>query len=375
MPDIAQEVYNIGLSEELLANEIPEVERIVTLATAKKYPLAAAAREIGQPSDSVFRWGAYKRPEKASRPVVDGTRTSPKNYEQSTQVYSLTEEIRSDWKITRRTERVKDYFNESNPSVQMQRALDKLQMMKENIFGSLQIPKAGTETQGQQTRGLIEMLVPAGVTVTGDNWQPFPDIAKMRAAAYSNKPLSGAGAYTLDDLRAQLAAVAKYYKGDVDLMGFVGPSLKSLLTSFVWYDQVNSGPKPNVLMYRPAKGGAEPVSMYVDLLKTDFGELRVVTDYYLAVDTATGENTDFSDGAGVFIDPSMLFTRTLQPMTHTPSPDQGQGKGGFYSVDVGLGYRFPARAALVLPGATSTLTPPSPESEGPDFIEESSSAS
>ena len=70
MADI-NELYNIGLSEDRLANEMPEVERIVTLATAKKYPLAAAAREVGKPADSVFRWGAYKRPSKATRPVVD----------------------------------------------------------------------------------------------------------------------------------------------------------------------------------------------------------------------------------------------------------------------------------------------------------------
>jgi hypothetical protein len=372
MPDI-NENYAIGLSENLLANEMPEVERIVTLATADKYPLAAAAQEKGKPADSVFRWGAYKRPEKASKPVVDGYRTVPKNYEQATQVYSLTEELRSDWKITRRTEAVQDYFNESNPSVQMRRALDKLQMMKENVFGSLQIPKVGTLTQGQQTRGLLEMLLPSTVTLTGDNWQPFPNIAKLRTAAYSNKALSGDGAYTLDDLRTQLAAVAKYYKGDVNLMCFCGSAYKSLVTSFVWYDQVNSGPKPNVIQYRRGDK-SEPVSLYVDILKTDFGELRVVTDYYLGVNTATGEDGDFTDGAAVMIDPSMLFTRTLQPLRHTAAEEQGQGKGGFYSVDVGLAYRFPARAALVLPGASSTIAPPNPESEGPD-IEESSSSS
>ena len=144
MADI-NELYNIGLSEDRLANEMPEVERIVALATAKKYPLAAAAREVGKPADSVFRWGAYKRPSKATRPVVDGTRTAPKEYEQAEQVFGLTEEMRQDWKITRRTEAVKDYFNESNPAYQMMRALDKLQNMKENAFGSLQIPKVQIE--------------------------------------------------------------------------------------------------------------------------------------------------------------------------------------------------------------------------------------
>lgn len=372
MADI-NELYNIGLSEDRLANEMPEVERIVTLATAKKYPLAAAAREVGKPADSVFRWGAYKRPSKATRPVVDGTRTAPKEYEQAEQVFGLTEEMRQDWKITRRTEAVKDYFNESNPAYQMMRALDKLQNMKENAFGSLQIPKVGTRTQGQQTRGLLEMLVPSSVTITGDTWNPIPNIVKMQAGAYSNKALSGAGAFTLDDFRTMLAAVATYYKGDVNLLGFVGPTLKSLLTSFVWYDQVNSGVKPRVMNYR---NGAkdEPVSMYVDLFKTDFGELRVMTDYYLAVNTATGEDSTFTAGAGVFIDPGLLFTRTLQPLRHTPSDDQGQGKGGFYSVDVGLGYRAPSKAALILPGAEATITPPSPASIVPDYNEESSSS-
>lgn len=373
MADI-DELYNIGLSEDRLANEMPEVERIVTLATAKKYPLAAAAHEVGKPADSVFRWGAYKRPSKPTRPVVDGTRTAPKEYEQAEQVYGLTEEMRQDWKITRRTEAVRDYFNESNPAYQMMRALDKLQNMKENVFGSLQIPKVGTRTQGQQTRGLLEMLVPSTVTITGDSWNPFPNIIKMQSAAYSNKPLSGGGAFTLDDFRTMFAGTATYYKGDVNLMGFVGPTLKSLLTSFVWYDQVNSGVKPRVMNYRNGSRD-EAVAMYVDVFKTDFGELRVITDYYLAVDTATGEDSTFTAGAGAFIDPSLLFTCTLQPLRHTPSDDQGQGKGGFYSIDVGLAYRAPSKAALILPGASSTIAPPSPESIVPDYNEESSSSS
>jgi len=369
MADISED-YAIGLDEVRLANEMPEVERQVTLATADKYPLAAAAREQGKPANSEFAWGGYKQPDQAALPVVDGYRTVPDSYDQATKLWSLTEEIRKDWKITRRTEAVKDYFGDATVAKQMMYALKNLQKAKENIFGSLQTPRAETGNLGQKTRGLLEMLIPAGVTLTGDNWQPFPDIAKTRSAAYSNKALN---AFTLDDFRAMLEAVATYHEGDVNLVGFVGPKFKALATSFVWYDQVNSGPKPNVLMYRRGDK-AEPVSMYVDVLKTDFGELRLVTDYHLAINTATGAASDFTSGAAAFIDPAYLFTRTLQPLRHTEAPEQGQGKGGFYSVDTGLAYRFPAKAALYLPGASSTIAPPDPASEGPD-IEESSSSS
>ena len=195
-------------------------------------------------------------------------------------------------------------------------------------------------------------------------------IARMQTGAYYGGALAD---FDLDDFRTLLQTVATYHEGDVNLMGFVGPALKAKMTGFVWYDQVSSGVKPNVINYRNA-GKSEPVALYVDVFKTDFGEVRVATDYHLAIDTATGAATTLTPNAGVFIDPGYLFTRTLQPLRHTAAEEQGQGKGGFYAVDVGLGYRFPAKAALVLPGTNGTVTPPDPASEGPD-IEESSSAS
>ena len=361
MADISED-YAIGLNEVSLANEMPEVERMVTLATAHKYPLAAAAREQGKPANSEFAWGGYKQPDQAALPVLDGTRTTPDSFEQATKLWSLTEEIRKNWKMTRRTEAVKDYFGDATVARQMMYALQNLQKAKENIFGSLQTPRPESGTLGQRTRGLLEMLLPTTVAVVGgDTWQPFPAIARMRADSYFGGALAN---FDLDAFRALLQSVATYHEGDVNLIGFVGPALKAKMTSFVWYDQVNSGTKPNVINYRRGDK-AEPVALYVDVFKTDFGEVRVATDYHLAIDTATGAATDFTPNAGVFIDPGYLFTRTLQPLRHTPAEEQGQGKGGFYSVDVGLAYRFPAKAALVLPGAGTSVTPPDPETDGP----------
>ena len=370
MPDISEN-YAIGLDEVRLANEMPEVERQVTIATADKYPLAAAARELGKPANSEFAWGGYKQPDQPALPVVDGYRTVPDSYDQAQKIWSLTEEIRKDWKITRRTEAVKDYFGDATVARQMMYALKNLQKAKENVFGSLQTPRPETGALAQKTRGLLELLLPASVTVTGgDTWNPIPTIARMQAGAYYGGALAD---FDLDDFRTLLQTVATYHEGDVNLMGFVGPALKAAMTGFVWYDQVSSGVKPNVINYRNA-GKSEPVALYVDVFKTDFGEVRVATDYHLAIDTATGAATTLTPNAGVFIDPGYLFTRTLQPLRHTAAEEQGQGKGGFYAVDVGLGYRFPAKAALVLPGTNGTVTPPDPASEGPD-IEESSSAS
>jgi hypothetical protein len=84
---------------------------------------AAAAREQGKPANSEFAWGGYKQPDQAALPVVDGYRTVPDSYDQATKLWSLTEEIRKDWKITRRTEAVKDYFGDATVAKQMMYAL------------------------------------------------------------------------------------------------------------------------------------------------------------------------------------------------------------------------------------------------------------
>ena len=336
-----------ALTEEILANEMPQVERAVRFGYARKYPLSALANEAGNPDNSHFFWNAYYLPDEAVDGVVDGTKTEADRSEQTVQVASFTQEIREDWAVSRRGAAVKTHDAHNTPAWQMKRALEKLYRKKEIVIGSrqdLQLQVKASNTP-QLTRGLLNILLPKNVS--GQAVQPVPDVARLRDAAYFGGNLS---ALTPETFRAMLKAAATHFGGEVQLTGFCGPDLKAQMAGWVYRDTEASGSKA----YRVVQGDeAAKLNLTVDVFKFGEGEVTTILDFWLACDLATGAKTGLSATAGVFIEPRELFTYTLQSLNHTPITDQGQGKSGFYALDFGLGYGMPSKALLVLPGVAA----------------------
>ena len=337
-----------ALTEEILRNEMPEVERAVRFGYARKYPLSALAREAGKPDNSHFYWNAYYLPDTPVEGVVDGTRTTADTSEQTLQVVGYTQEIRQDWAVSRRGKAVKTHDAHNTPAWQMKRALEKLYRKKEIAIGSRQDLQEQVKASNtpQLLRGLLNILLPKNVA--GQVLHPVPDEARLRNGAYYGGALAN---LTADAFRDMLKEAAMYFGGEVELTGFCGPDLKAQMASWVYRDATSSGTKA----YRTVVGDQEmKLNLDVDVFKFGEGVVTTVLDFWLACDVATGARTALSAQAGVFIEPRELFTHTLQGLSHTSIDDEGQGDGGFYAIDFGLGYGMPSKALLVLPGVAAT---------------------
>lgn len=337
-----------ALTEEILTNEMPQVERAVRFGYARKYPLSALAKEAGKPDNSHFFWNAYYLPDEGVEGVVDGTKTAPDKSEQTVQVASFTQEIREPWAVSRRGAAVKTHDAHNTPAWQMKRALEKLYRKKEIVIGSRQDLQAQAKASStpQLTRGLLNIMLPKNVA--GQTLQPVPDAARLRNDSYWGGALAD---LTPDAFRSMLKAAASYFGGEVELTGFCGPDLKAQMAAWVYRDATASGTKA----YRTVQGDAQmSLNLDVDVFKFGEGVVTTVLDFWLACNVATGAKTELSASAGVFIDPRELFTYTLQGLNHTAIADEGQGKSGFYALDFGVGYGMPSKGLLVLPGVAAS---------------------
>jgi len=68
----------------------------------------------------------------------------------------------------------------------------------------------------------------------------------------------------------------------------------------------------------------------IDFFEFDAGSVRTMVSDYLACDTTSLAETDFSPRSGIFYAPDRVRIRWLRPIEHFDQDDEGGGKRGYF---------------------------------------------
>lgn len=331
----------------------PDVEKLIVLANADNFPLTTLCGTSNKAIQNRFSWAARMLPNVAVKAYADGEDQTEFATEQPDLLTGYTQEIRAAFKLGQQAEVTKTYTDHNTETKQKMWALERLYRATERAISSQQEQAAQTSTGagiaptvGSKLRGIFTALSPYAATGDAQTVDVFPTAYRTQAGAYLTP--ATLDALTEDDFEGMLTTIAEYTGEEIDLVGLCGPRLKAHLSKFVKKDPQASGTY-NVSIRK--YGDMWDVNYVVDVFKFDAGVVRTSTSYQLCYDLETGEATDQTKCAGVFVNPALLHMRKQMPLTYKELPDLGGGKSGLYAHMLGLQVDVPCKMGAIVPVA------------------------
>lgn len=280
--------------------------------------------------DVMAMWTVNAQGEAYDTAVAEGKdATDAPGSDQPKPVYGRAQIFRSKrWLVTPTAESVEQTDTASEIAYQKSECLERYMLSIESMLLSFQeAVVSGT----RKTRGLLQWGLDTAQTV-----DPVDAALRPTAAMRHTAPLS---ALTQTVFENMLAASRGQLRKKPVLTGKVGINLKRHMTG--WGRVVEVDTKEAALQRYSINASEKRLFSMIDFFDFDSGSVRVMTTDYLACDTTSLAETDYTPRTGVFYVPEWVQMRWLRPIAHNDQDDDGGGKRGFWEGEGMLAVQSP----------------------------------
>jgi len=139
---------------------------------------------------------------------------------------------------------------------------------------------------------------------------------------------TGLSALTQTVFGTMLGAARDQIRMKPVLVGKVGWRLKRHMST--WTAQATISDTVAALQRYNLDASEKRLLAMVDFFEFDMGSVRTMVTDYLACDTTSYLDTDYTSRSGIFIDPKRWGVRWLRPIQHFDQDDDGGGRRGYY---------------------------------------------
>ena len=271
-------------------------------------------------------WEAESRQRVGFSGVKDGEAIAAYNAQTAKAMIAYGSYLREAIKVTKvmsltSTAGIKDQWKH-----QRIEALKRIREAMERQFGSTVEMQRGASNAEYNQRGAFAWLIASLQSVNAVDSSLMPASACIHTAALS--------ALDADAFEDMIAAAAAQVGHAVNLQGFVGPTLKSHMSS--WGQKATlvdvSGSSVHALQQFSIAASEKRLIKMVNTFEFDHGTVEVMPDYNLACDSTTGADSAYTPYSGLFLDMEVWKKRFLQPVSEWELPDDATGKRGYVDV-------------------------------------------
>ena len=247
---------------------------------------------------------------------VDATAT-PESV-QPKALYARAQIWRSErWFVTRTAEAVEQTDVASEIAKQKARCLEKFMLSIESGLLSYQEAVA---TGTRKTRGLLRWAQNSAQAVDPVDEALRPTSSMLHTTALAN--------LTVTVFQNMLEASRLQLRKKPVLVGKVGIKLKRHMTA--WGKVVDIASNQAAVQHYNINAMEKRLISMIDFFEFDAGSVRTMVSDYLACDTTSLAETDFSPRSGIFYAPDRVRIRWLRPIEHFDQDDEGGGKRGYF---------------------------------------------
>lgn len=221
------------------------------------------------------------------------------------------------WFVTRTAEAVEQTDVASEIAKQKARCLEKFMLSIESGLLSYQEAVA---TGTRKTRGLLRWAQNSAQAVDPVDEALRPTSSMLHTTALAN--------LTVTVFQNMLEASRLQLRKKPTLVGKVGIKLKRHMTT--WGKVVDIASNQAAVQHYNINAMEKRLISMIDFFEFDAGSVRTMVSDYLACDTTSLAETDFSPRTGIFYAPDRVRIRWLRPIEHYDQDDEGGGKRGYY---------------------------------------------
>lgn len=332
-----------GLYEaDIVSKKLDKADAIIRAYDNQAHFLATVKR--GKPlKDVMAMWTVDELGDPVNPATAEGAdATGTPSHHAQIPLYGRAEIFRSErWMVTRTAEAVEatDVIDE----VVRQR------MKKEETF-LLSIERALLSFQEavasgtRKTRGLMQWANSSAQSVDPVDSGLRPTSAMRHTTALD--------ALTETVFKNMLGAARDQLRQKPVLVGKVGWRLKSHMTA--WGKVLDLGDAEAALQRYNVNAAEKKLMSMIDFFEFDTGSVRTMISDYLACDTTTLAETDYTPRSGIFYMPDRVSMRWLRPIEHYEQDDEGGGRRGYYEGEGMLQVQSPQGFLTVYTDADTT---------------------
>lgn len=221
------------------------------------------------------------------------------------------------WFVTRTAEAVEQTDVASEIAKQKAHCLEKFMLSIESGLLSYQEAVA---TGTRKTRGLLRWAQNSAQAVDPVDEALRPTSSMLHTTALAN--------LTVTVFQNMLEASRLQLRKKPTLVGKVGIKLKRHMTT--WGKVVDIASNQAAVQHYNINAMEKRLISMIDFFEFDAGSVRTMVSDYLACDTTSLAETDFSPRTGIFYAPDRVRIRWLRPIEHYDQDDEGGGKRGYY---------------------------------------------
>jgi hypothetical protein len=181
--------------------------------------------------------------------------------------------------------------------------------------------RAASAGVDERSRGVYSWLSPTaqGVLPVNANYRP------SSSCLYS----SAVASFAPSHMETMLAAAANAKRAPVDLVGYVGMTLKGQMSGWSQRQFANDSVARALQVFNIDASEKKLITV-IDFFEFDAGTVKTIPTWNMMCAEADGATSDYTARSGAFLDMSMWELAWLQEPQHSENPDQGGGPRGFH---------------------------------------------
>jgi hypothetical protein len=287
---------------------------------ADETPVLALIKKGEKPNGMTATWQGEKISPNATTGVVDNTPATSPTSRPRRLITAYCQHFRKEWGVGYlATLSNVAGIGRNEAGKQLAAAMVEHRIMVEARMLGIDEMQAESSPTPYEMRGMFMWLSAAAQAVNAVH-------ADLRPTSSQNLTTAMASV-TETIIKAAIQACFTQRGGIVDLLGVVGGDLRQVIDDFTnVYPAASSSTQPRT-MY--ALNDPRTYQNTVDMIKTSFGRVSLMTSPRLVVDETTGEATAYSPKSGIFIDRKMWELCWLDAPANTNLAADGSGKKGF----------------------------------------------
>jgi len=305
-----------------------------------KTPFLSSLKQGKRPLASLMTWQAEQYGDQAFDGVLDGSPVTTFEVQGRELITGCVQQFRQSWKVTKRAE-ITDVAGIGRAEAARQKVIAVLQLKRqiERMYCSATVPTAESGATPFRSWGAIAAL---SNTLAQTGSYPIPSAVLPDAATNYTSAIAS---FTESSLKTIFEAAYAAKKGELDLVGFCGVTLRGIIDDFTGVLKSSSSTSQPRTIYR-VQGNAVFMNKVTDI-EFSTGRAMLITSPFLACTIGTGAISAYSPNTGIFVDPALWDDATMSPIASEDLPVDGSGPRGFVEAFKGLRPRNPLGQGLV----------------------------